>query len=156
MKSTSKASSDLQFAIAARQTRLRLEHNDNGTMLLSLADAEGREYLRRPNVLWKIEMINRQQRIVELDMRQSPPKLRNGNDQVRLTWRNVHVGNTAERVTVKAIIHLNEANGEISFRLAVEETPADWSVFRVHFPRLDLAVTPGSQSDCLGSPGCCN
>jgi hypothetical protein len=152
VKSTSKSSSDLQFAIAARQTRLRLEHNDGGTQLISLADADGREYLRRPNILWKIEMIDRQKRIVELDMRQSPPKLRNGNDQVRLTWRNVHIASTSERVTVKALIHLNDENGEIAFRLAVEDVPADWSVFRVHFPRLDLAVTPGCQTDCLVVP----
>jgi hypothetical protein len=152
VKPTSKSSTDLQFAIAARQTRLRLEHNDAGTMLISLADAEGREYLRRPNVLWKIEMIDRQNHILELDMRQSTPLLRNTDDQVRITWRDVRLGNTAECMTVKATVRPNDENGEITFRLAVEDVPADWSVFRVHFPRLDLAVTAGSQTDCLIVP----
>lgn len=151
MKSTSKTS-DIQFAIAARQTRLRLEHGDAGTLLISLADAEGREYLRRPNLLWKIEMIDRQKRICELDVRTSPPKLRNGNDQVRLTWNKVKITGTSEHVTVKALIRLNDESGEIAFRLAVEDVPADWSVFRVHFPRLDLAVSRGCQTDCLAVP----
>ncbi len=151
MKSTSQ-SSDLQLVLAARHTRLRLEHGDAGTLLTHLTDSEGREYLRRPNLLWKIEVINRQQHILELDMRNSPPGVRNVNDQVHLTWRNVYLADTSEHLTVKAAIHLNDVNGEITFRLTVEDVPADWSVFRVHFPRLDLAVTPGSQTDCLVVP----
>jgi hypothetical protein len=145
--------SETQFAIVAGQTRLRLEHNPmSGTMLTHLANADGRDFLRRPNVLWKIEMLHREHRQVELDMRLSPPKIRRGNDQVRLVWNDVLIGNTTERVTVKATIDLNDETGEVAWHLSVEDVPDDWSVFRVHFPRLDLAVDRGSQTDAMVMP----
>jgi hypothetical protein len=143
---------ETQFVIAAGQTRLRLEHGDAGTLLTHLTDAEGREYLRRPNVLWKIEMIDRQHKQADLDMRASQPEIRRGNDQVRLTWRNVTIGDTAEQVTVKATLQLKDEQGEIAWQLAVEDVPDDWSVFRVHFPRMDLAVDRGSETDALVAP----
>ena len=128
------------FVIAAGQTRLRLEHGDMGTVLTHLTDAEGREYLRRPNVLWKIEMIDREHKVAELDMCLTPPEIRNSNEKVRLTWRGVRVGKTEHHVTVKATIELQDETGEIAWHLAVEDVADDWSVLRIHFPRMDLAV----------------
>ena len=150
---TTTTTTDTQFAIAAGQLRLRLEHSsDAGTVLTHLKDAEGRDYLRRPNALWLVQMIDRENNQAELDMRQAKPEVRRGTDRVRLVWRKVRIGESSDTVTVKATIQIKADCGEMDWQLSVEDVPERWSVFRSHFPRLDLAVEKGAATDAVVVP----
>jgi hypothetical protein len=134
---------DNRLLIANNHSKIGLEQKDNGIYLVELAALKGENYLKRPTLLWAVEMTNKSKIHAQLDcVGINPTATVNGN-VVQLTFASVPISQTKETVDVQITLTFNDLQ-QVEWRISVLRIPADWSVFRVSFPKFDLAV---EQSD---------
>jgi len=134
---------DNKLSITNEHSGVVLEQTESGMHLVELAAAGGKNYLRCPTPLWAIEMTNREKKHANLKQAGITPAIAEDGNQVRLTFSKVPIFETQESADVSVTFTFNDS-AQIEWRLSVSHIPANWSVLRVSFPTMDLAV---EQSD---------
>lgn len=134
---------DNRLLIANDHSRIVLEQTENGMCLVELAATGGKNYLKRPTPLWIVEMTNNEKVHAQLESAGITPTFTENKNLVKLTFSNVPISKTKETVDVLVTFTFNDLD-QIEWRISILQVPESWSVFRVNFPRFDLAV---EQSD---------
>ena len=129
--------------ISDDHTRIALEQNEQGMYLVELAAAGGDNYLKRPTLLWAVEMTNKEKLHAQLESAGIIPTVAENGDQVHLNFSDVPISQTKKTVDVLVTLTFNDLK-QVEWRISVSHVPTYWSVFRVSFPKFDLAV---EQSD---------
>ena len=112
---------------ALKQQRFAIE---NGA-LTRLGPPEGTAFLGRPVPLWEVTLRHRDGAEASFRAQDFPQEETSAG---RLSWRPRFGGEGRCRVVVTID---EETDGALSWRIAVDELPADWTVARVRFPCFD-------------------
>ena len=142
-KNTRIKKNESKYTIADDFSKITLEQTSQGIMLTELASVNGKNYLRQPTLLWAVEMTNKEKVHAQLESAKIIPAFTENENQVELSFSNVPISQTKDNVNVLVTFTFNSLK-QIEWRISITQIPRDWSVFRVNFPKFDLAV---EQSD---------
>ena len=127
------------LSIESDHTRIVFTQEIQGLMLTSLSRADGANCLRKPTLLWEIQMTNRDKSHVALTQEGMQPSVTRNDNVIQLCWSEVPVGTGVNTATVTVTLMFQDSK-QIHWQICVTDVPQDWSVFQVNFPSLDLAV----------------
>ena len=128
-----------KYTITDGNSRIVLLQKAEGVFLKELASAQGENYLKQPTPLWAVEMSNENKIHANLESADIVPVITEDKSQAKLTFSKIPISETQETVDLAVSFTFNEL-GQIEWRISILKVPEKWSVFRVYFPRFDLAV----------------
>ena len=127
------------LSLRSDHTQIVFTQDAQGLMLTSLAKVGGTNYLKKPTLLWQIEMTSRDKSHAALSQAGIQPTVTHEGNCVLLSWSEVPIAQGNAFVTVNVVLTFMD-DTQVHWQIGVKDVPEDWSVFRVDFPYLDLAV----------------
>lgn len=127
------------LSLNSDHTQISFTQEAQGLMLTSLTKTGGKNYLKKPTLLWKIQMTNRNKNHADLSQESLSYSVNQIDNHIQLSWSEVPVTNSGDSVTVNVLLTFQK-NKQVHWEIQVKDVPEDWSVFQVDFPPLDLAV----------------
>jgi hypothetical protein len=136
--------SEKTIVFGDKNTQITITHKEDGTYLTALGPSDGDNLLRRETLLWKVTMTDTNRIHADLDMSGIKPGIsRKGDFELIIKWEKAVIGGTAQDVNVIASIRI--ADKALHWNISVTDIPENWSVFRVHFPIMDIAAKPNNE-----------